>query len=319
MSYEKTHNPEEIKLTVERGLQLYDNISDEEMQYLEERNLVHRYFLDDKLQLFLDDLPNGRTPKKITCISLDYILTKEIKDYVASCIYHRLEMELKQYADFLSNKLDLYTIDDEEKATYLKAEKDAIFSRFNTLDFATNSPTELVEFYLSDNIEFVDINAFIINDKALKIQFWNRLSKLDWVIDNLECNLMKMQIKHINKLLSELKTPKTKDSLDNSAKQSISFNSLFKNKKDKQFTLDALEDLSLTREGKSILTDRKKSALKGFVEALKEATIIPNHNTDTLCELFATQIAMPYKARLKATDTSNATYKAMKKHIKEHY
>ena len=315
MGYEISHTQEEIKATVEGGLMLYDDISLEQLDYLDSKDLVYEHQLDGKLQHFFDNLPNDSKSHNVYCRRLDYKLSKEIKDYIANRIQSRLEFELNQYASVLSNKLDVYAINDDEKVNYLKGEKKEMFSRFNNLDFTTNSPTELVEFYLSDNIIFDDINAFIIDDNSLKMQFWLRLSKLDWVRDSLECNLMKMQMKHLNSLLTDVDKPLLSTSVNKSTTQQISFNDLFKNEKDKEFILDALEELAITRNGKSILSDRKKSSLRGFVEALKEEAIIPNHNTDTLCELFAKQIDMPYNARLKDTDTSVKTKKALKSHI----
>jgi len=57
MGYEISHTQEEIKATVEGGLMLYDDISQEQLDYLDSKDLVYEHQLDGKLQHFFDNLP----------------------------------------------------------------------------------------------------------------------------------------------------------------------------------------------------------------------------------------------------------------------
>ena len=95
------------------------------------------------------------------------------------------------------------------------------------------------------------------------------------------------------------------------------FNSIIKEGKNRKYVLQILEDLSITIDGKSTLTDRKKGALRGVIEALKESKIIPNIGLATLCNIVANEIQLELKSELDASNTSEDYKKDALSYIKQ--
>ena len=86
--------------------------------------------------------------------------------------------------------------------------------------------------------------------------------------------------------------------------------------KEKQiYILKLLEDLSITVSGKSVLSTRKKGALRGVVEALREKMIIPNKGIAMLCNLIAVEINLELNSELDASTTSENYKKEALKYI----
>ncbi|MFN4152265.1 MAG: hypothetical protein ACK4IX_15090, partial [Candidatus Sericytochromatia bacterium] len=82
------------------------------------------------------------------------------------------------------------------------------------------------------------------------------------------------------------------------------------------YILKMLEDLSITNNGKSILSERRKGAIRGIVESLKENSILPNINLDKLCKLIAAKIQLELNSKLDFSTTSNDYYKKASEYIK---
>jgi hypothetical protein len=85
------------------------------------------------------------------------------------------------------------------------------------------------------------------------------------------------------------------------------------------FILNMLEDLSITSNGISILGVRKKSALRGVVEACLEKNILPHQSIDKLCSLIAARINLELKAKLDYSDTAKSFQKQSIAYIEKHY
>ncbi|MAL58616.1 MAG: hypothetical protein CMC14_01060 [Flavobacteriaceae bacterium] len=94
------------------------------------------------------------------------------------------------------------------------------------------------------------------------------------------------------------------------------FNSLIPQTNKQDYILQLLEDLSITLNGTSILTPRKKGALRGVIEALREKMIIPNIGLSTLCNVFADKINLELKSELDASTTSEKYKKEALQYIK---
>lgn len=89
---------------------------------------------------------------------------------------------------------------------------------------------------------------------------------------------------------------------------------------DKQtFILALLDDLSITRDGVSILSVRKKSALRGIIEALRENNIVPPLGFDTLVRIVAIKIGLQVASKLDWSHTSDEYKSRAEKYIKAHY
>jgi hypothetical protein len=75
--------------------------------------------------------------------------------------------------------------------------------------------------------------------------------------------------------------------------------------KEKQiYVLKLLEYLSITLDGKYNLTERKKSALRGVVEALRDCNVLPDIGLDKLCAIIAIRINLELKSKLNYSTTS---------------
>lgn len=94
------------------------------------------------------------------------------------------------------------------------------------------------------------------------------------------------------------------------------FSTLIPQTNKQDYVLQLLEDLSLTLNGTSILTPRKKGALRGVIEALREKMIIPNIGLSTLCNVFADKINLELKSELDASTTSEKYKKEALQYIK---
>lgn len=94
------------------------------------------------------------------------------------------------------------------------------------------------------------------------------------------------------------------------------FNSLIPQTNKQVYVLQLLEDLSITLNGSCILTPRKKGALRGVIEALREKMIIPNIGLSTLCNVFADKINLELRSELDASTTSENYKKEALQYIK---
>jgi hypothetical protein len=89
----------------------------------------------------------------------------------------------------------------------------------------------------------------------------------------------------------------------------------FLSKEKQVYILKLLEDLSITLDGKYNLTERKKSALRGIVEALRDCNVLPDIGIDKLCALIAARINLELKSKLNYSDTSKKFNKDAKQYI----
>ena len=126
-----------------------------------------------------------------------------------------------------------------------------------------------------------------------------------------EFNSIKELLKIINKELSklELKTAK-------SGKPANSLDDIIDTNK-QEYISKLLEDLSITKNRESILSLRKKGALRGVVEALRDNNILPHLGIDKLCKLIAGSIGLELKSKLDFSDTSQKFQKDAKQYIKK--
>mgnify|MGYP003639790562 CR=1 FL=1 len=108
-------------------------------------------------------------------------------------------------------------------------------------------------------------------------------------------------ISSIDKLINEVNIS-DKEGVKN--KEKPTFKNIITAEEKKVYILKLLEDLSITVDGQSILTSRKKGALRGVVEALRESRIIPNIGLATLCTIVASEIHLELKSELDASTTS---------------
>jgi hypothetical protein len=85
------------------------------------------------------------------------------------------------------------------------------------------------------------------------------------------------------------------------------------------FIMQMLEDLQITEKGKYILGDRKKSSIRGIVEALQDSSIIPRLNLEISCKLIANRIELELSSKLDYSDAYLNFRKLASDYIKNHY
>lgn len=91
------------------------------------------------------------------------------------------------------------------------------------------------------------------------------------------------------------------------------------NENNQLFISKMLEDLSITLNGKSIISEKKKGAIRGIVEALRENNILPNRSIDFLCKILGQKIDLVIKSKLDFSDTSENYKKEANQYITKNY
>lgn len=91
------------------------------------------------------------------------------------------------------------------------------------------------------------------------------------------------------------------------------------NEKNQLFISKMMEDLSITLNGKSIISERKKGAIRGVVEALKENKILPDRSLDFLSRILGEKIDLVINSKLDFSDTSENYKKEANKYILKNF
>lgn len=86
-----------------------------------------------------------------------------------------------------------------------------------------------------------------------------------------------------------------------------------------KFILQMLEDLQITENGKYILGERKKSSIRGVVQALQDSTIIPRLNLEISCKFIAERIELDLNSKLDFSESVKNYKKLASEYIKNHY
>lgn len=113
-------------------------------------------------------------------------------------------------------------------------------------------------------------------------------------------------------------TPKTNQKpTNNSVKTAETFDTLLPQDK-ASFILTMLDELSITVNGKPQLSERRKGALRGTVEALIEKSILPQQSIHSLCLLIADKIGLELKSKLDYSTISETFRKKALSYISQH-
>lgn len=192
-------------------------------------------------------------------------------------------------------------------------------------EFLTGTPTDISIKRAKNIIEFDDPSEVlvlfddIINNRYLFFEKYTifALDKNSFSSYFVACYLLEY--------LNELKILKKKYSnqvnCDNLMKLSKSdpvlLNDIIKDVNFK-YILKLLEDLSITYKGEYILDERKKSAIRGVVEALKENYILPKRSLHELCVLISNEIKLELKSKLEESATSRAFKNSSLEYIKNY-
>ena len=85
------------------------------------------------------------------------------------------------------------------------------------------------------------------------------------------------------------------------------------------FICRMMEDLTITLHGKSIIGERRKGAVRGMVEALKENRILPDKSLELLCKIIGEKIGLQINSKLDFSNISEKYKKETSKYIAENY
>jgi hypothetical protein len=85
------------------------------------------------------------------------------------------------------------------------------------------------------------------------------------------------------------------------------------------FIAEMMESLGLTRAGRASLSERKKGAVRGVVEALSKHGILPAKSIDELCKVIAAKIDLELKSKLDFSQTSQRYEKLADTYIQQNY
>lgn len=85
------------------------------------------------------------------------------------------------------------------------------------------------------------------------------------------------------------------------------------------FLLKMLEDLKITTNGKASLSERRKGALRGVIEAAIEKKVLPQMSLETLCKYVAAKIGLELKSKLDFSETSEKNRRDALQYISANY
>lgn len=97
----------------------------------------------------------------------------------------------------------------------------------------------------------------------------------------------------------------------------ISFNFKSLSPAKQTYVLQLLEDLSIVHDGISIISTKKKSAIRGVAEALLDASILPALSLEKSYRLLADEIGLKISSKLDFSTTSDNFYKKTQQYINE--
>jgi hypothetical protein len=139
-----------------------------------------------------------------------------------------------------------------------------------------------------ENMKFMQLEHTKMLTQTHPFAFWNL---------NKSIHFLNKHLHNGNKVLEQNQNIKKDKSNHNSFETFVSL--------EKQtYILQLLENLSITTNGKSILSERKKSAIRGVIEALIEKGIAPNLSYESLYKIFGNKIGLEIKTKLDASSTS---------------
>lgn len=229
----------------------------------------------------------------------------------------------------LYNELDKITNDfiDQFHSYFIPMEIHLLNSA-ERLNKIFNQALERLEGYLNDSeqsVKLIYLQSRIkeLRQRELKLsQFKDHehFSKKDYKYSKLFKEFLLIEadfIKETNTMVNynPLNGNKAKLSLppaNNTLEKIISDNKL-------NFILRLLEDLGITTDNTSTLSQRRKGAIRGIVIALRDANILPNQSIEILVNLLAAKIGLEINSKLDSSTISDTFEKKAKQYIKQHY
>lgn len=238
-----------------------------------------------------------RHKRELRAIYYDYCLKGKRNPHRVTSIIDRYNNDEKLIKNIQKKCIECLSRDsEEEKIVALSKKIDELETQLvNEVDFSN-------EWFNSGRPQLYDINALC-----------------EWVDENsfdLFVRIMQT-LSALKQNRDSLKNPSEK--MANALKEkNETFN--LETYSNKSFILNALEAVGITGGHVCILSERKKSALMGFVEACLEDNVLPKVSKDALCNCIAKYINLNLGRRLDAgSKVANTTKKETKDYIKKHF
>lgn len=247
----------------------------------------------------------------LTEISEVYEIAKEHNIYFFDCPFEVYE----NYFESRKNKFFEEYIDATE-LDFLLSEADYFTRPHNNRYFININKKYHYNSY------FVPSSKYIYSLKR-KLEFLDKkLQKYDRVIDFslIESAPLEHKSIQVEEIKNTRKDHKIDDNLNSKVNKSLenyTFNELVPCEKIQKYTLKVLEDLCITINGNFNLSEKKKGALRGVVESLRENNILPDMSLEKLNFAIASEIHMELKSKLDYSTTSDNYKKKVDMYVKE--
>jgi hypothetical protein len=280
----------------------------------------HFHLFKEATEKAFDDFKNGLygESNKVQIINSE----KRVEDFFYEVKEgHITQIEILNQVQKLTENFDLAKLEilSEDFSFFLFQEKGKKRSEFND-EVIANAIQQLKEKGKEIPYKFT---AEIRTNKGEIIEEQHKfldVEKLLFPFDFFLCyQFENFLTKEIDKQKEKISVPNVeKKEITKSTKPTPTFDNLL-NAKNATFILKMLEDLSITKDGKSILSVRRKGALRGIVEASIENNILPQMSIDSLCKLIAEKIGLQLTSKLDFSDISKNTKKKAEQYINSNY
>lgn len=239
-------------------------------------------------------------------LNLDFEHIERIEKYQEKIFYERVHLEVGLALN------DIFELEESQQILQINKELDLING------FFSGDLSKLTVKRLKEIIRFSKPKKLILTyDQLKKNNYYLASECLIYSIGKPRIYskyfVASFFIEYLKALSVELENL-SKESKINDDNVFYSFNELVSKEK-QNYILKLLEDLSITVDGKSVLSPRKKGALRGVVESLREKMIIPNIGIAKLCNLIAFEINLELNSELDASTTSENYKKEASKYI----
>ena len=238
--------------------------------------------------------------------------------------------DLKKYIKNGFYEIERFMDGNEREVNYFNIPR--AVEKFNSVRFLfENNPKECFKLldkycgiiqnfaYIMDKSEFANQHAF---DSKIFTTIYNEVDTFSGNMQDLfsqeEIDEMEPEPAKVLDIFKNIESEEKQEKFSESISSKETFDSILT--KEKQvFILTMLEDLGITVNGIAKLSERRKGAIRGVVEALKENNVLPNKSLEILNNIIANAIGLELKSKLDYSNTSNDFHKKANKYILEKY
>lgn len=252
----------------------------------------------------LDDLFKDINDSNYGDLELFKIIKQETNLGLVELNFIKKDLELYiniQREELISNISDIELKNKIED--YKKKSKKIPYKTIKQISTNIEQNTNIKKSFSLIDIEVIDLENFFFPFELYNLYRLNKI--IDKEIEKHNDNHNDNNILYKNKIVKE-KNQNNEFTFEN-----------FLNKKNQNYILKILEDLSITFNGTLNLSTRKKGAIRGVIIALRDNNILPQLSLETLIKNIASKIGLEINSKLDSTKISDEFEKKAKKYIKE--